>query len=334
MLVNYADNYILPGYDVIVTSLTTLKSKVEAFTATPNTTTLSELRMQLHSSYERWQQVDMLEFGPAENVSLRMYMNTYPVTTSKVEANITNGGYDLEQFGNKDAQGFPAVDYLVNAKSEDSTLEMFTTGSNAAQRKAYLAAITNKMLDKVKGVKQEWGTYRNTFVEATGTDVNSSLSKMVNAFVLYYERYLRSGKVGLPAGVMTGTAKPELVESYYAPQMSAHYAVTALMAVTSFYEGRSFLMQTAGTSSMKDYLKTIGTKDDNGQLISDLITKELAEAEAKMKAMKAPLKTAVVSERATVLAAYDELQQVVPLLKVDMVSAFGISITYTDNDGD
>lgn len=335
MLVNYADNYIVPAYTAMANSLAQLKTKVDAFVTSPDETKLNELKTACSEANLLWQRVDMLEFGPAEDVSLRMYINTYPVTVSKVEANISSGNFDLEPFGNKDAQGFPALDYLLNglAAGSAATLPYYTSDVNAANRKQYLQSIVNKMVQKVQGVKEAWGSYRNTFVESTGTDVNSSLSKLVNAYVLYYERYLRSGKVGLPAGAMTGTAVPEITESYYSPESANGYALTALQAFTRFYEGAAFDGSSTG-SSMKDYLKSIGTKDENGTLIADLVTTKLSEAESKLKAFSTPLKDGVKNNRPEVLGIYDALQQVVPLLKVDMVSAFGISITYTDNDGD
>ena len=101
----------------------------------------------------------------------------------------------------------------------------------------------------------------------------------------------------------------------------------------AFYEGRSFDGNAVG-SSMKSYLKAIGTKDDNGALMADVITTELTDVDTKLKALQVSLKDAVQNNRPQVLAIYDEAQQVVPLIKVDMVSAFGISITYVDNDGD
>jgi predicted lipoprotein len=335
MLVNYADNYVIPGYTAMANSLTQLKAKADAFVAAADAAKLDELKTACSEAYAVWQKVDMLEFGPAEAVSLRMYMNTYPVTISKVEANITSGSYDLEAFGNKDAQGFPAMDYLLNglASTSAATIAFYTTEANAANRRQYLQAVVNKMLQRIEGVKNNWSTYRGTFVDATGTDVNSSLSKMVNSFVLYYERYYRSGKIGLPVGAMTGVAKPELTESYYAPASSNGYAVTALEHFIKFYEGKSFDGTSTG-ASMKSYLGSIGTKDNSGQFMADVIVTELGQAETKLKALNTPMRDAVQTKRPEVLAIYDELQQVVPLLKVDMVSAFGISITYTDNDGD
>lgn len=331
MLTNYADNYIIPAYAAMVKDLKALKAKTDAFVATPDATTLSELKASFEAAYITWQKTDVLEFGPAEDVSLRMYMNTYPVTVTKLNSNIANGGYDLEQFGNKDAQGFPAVDYLLNGNA--NTVELFTTDAQSAARKQYLQAVVNKMLQKTEAVSNTWVSYRNTFVAATSTDVNGGLSKMVNAYVLYFERYLRAGKVGLPVGAMTGVAKPELTEAYYTSQLSNVLSQYAMAAAIAFYEGKSY-DGTGSGASMKTYLASIGTKDDNGAAIADLITTKLKQAETRLKALNTPIKDAVISKRPEVLTIYDDMQQCVPLLKVDMVSAFGISITYTDNDGD
>lgn len=336
MLTNYADGYIIPAYNNMVQSLADLKTKTGAFVATPDLTTLTAVKTAWLDAYRLWQKVDMLEFGPDQSVALRMYMNIYPVTTSKINSNISSGTYDLEQFGNTDAQGFPALDYLLNglASNNNDILNYYTTDGQATNRKQYLQAIANKMLQKVTAVRDAWtSNYRSTFINATGTDVNGSLSLMTNAFVLYYERYLRAGKIGLPVGAMTGVAAPNLTEAFYSPTLSKDLALSALSAINDFYEGINF-NGIANGNGFKEYLAAVATKDENGQLISDLIATELAQAKTSLEGLSSPIREAVNSDRNTVLNIYTELQQVVPLFKVDMVSAFGISITYVDNDGD
>jgi hypothetical protein len=185
----------------------------------------------------------------------------------------------------------------------------------------------------ISSVSSQWASYRNTFVESTGTDANSSFSGLVNSYVLYYERYLRSGKVGLPVGAMSGVALPEITEAYYSPTLSKELAITALNTVKSYYEGRSYNNSTDGTG-MKDYFAAMGTKDGNGKLLADVVTEEMDQAITGLQALNGNIRDAVSNNRPAVLAIYDELQDVVPLLKVDMVSALGISITYVDNDGD
>lgn len=335
MLTNYADNYIVPAYADMVARLNDLQAKSTQFISAPTEQSLEDARTAFRSAYTTWQKVDMLEFGPGEDVSLRMYVNTYPVTVSKVNANISSGNYDLETFAHKDAQGFPAVDYLLNGISTGSAaiVEQYTIDAQATNRKKYLQDVIAKMVSKVQTTSTNWGTYKTTFVNSTGVDASSSTSKMVNAFVLYYERYLRGGKIGLPVGAMTGVAKPELTEAFYSPDLQKELAVTALASVLNFYEGKSYSSGAAGTG-MKSYLAAIGTKDDNGKLMADLISEELQQALTTMQGVNGSIADNVTNNRQAMLNVYDELQQVVPLLKVDMVSAFGISITYVDNDGD
>jgi uncharacterized protein len=334
MFANYADGYIIPAYADMTAKLTTLKERVDQFTADPTDAKLTSLQEAWKTAYITWQKVDMLEFGPAEDVSLRMVVNTYPATVSKINSNIISGSYNLEQFGSRDAQGFPALDYLLNGiGNRQEVLAAYTTDAQASGRKQYLKDITAKMLEKVQSVNNNWSAYKTAFTESTGTDAGSSLSKMVNSYVLYYERYLRSGKVGLPAGSMTGVAAPQLTEAYYSPELSKELALTAMKAVKDFYDGKSYNGSADG-QGLRDYLSAIGTKDNNGKLMSDVIATEMNEAISAIGSLNGTIREGVTNNRAEMLKVYETLQQIVPLLKVDMVSAFGISITYVDNDGD
>lgn len=335
LLTNYADGYIIPAYADMVAKLTILKTNIDDFAAAPDSAKLVAAQAAWKDAYMTWQGVDLLEFGPDVSISLRSYINTYPATVSKVEANITSGSYELEQFGNKDAQGFPALDYLLNGigPTNQHILALYITGGDMAKRKKYMQDVAAKMLAKVTTVQTAWNTYRATFVANTSTDAGSSISVMTNAFVLYYERYLRSGKIGLPVGAMSGVAAPELTEAYYTPTLSKELALAAIKNVRKFYEGIGY---SSGTDGMGfyDYLKAVGTKDTDGKLMADVIIKELDDVKNGLGALTPTIKEGVTSHRPDMLNIYQEMMEVVPLFKVDMVSAFGISITYTDNDGD
>lgn len=68
--------------------------------------------------------------------------------------------------------------------------------------------------------------------------------------------------------------------------------------------------------------------------MADLVMQELNDALASIQSLNGTLQDNIQNNRTAVLNTYEQIQEVVPLLKVDMVSAFSISITYTDNDGD
>lgn len=335
LLTNYADNYVVPAYQDMVQKLDDFKAAVDQFTAGPDEAKLVTAQNKWKDAYVTWQKVEQLEFGPAEDVSLRMFMNIYPASVTRINSNLTAGAYDLNAFGNKDAQGFPALDYLLNglAGTNQLIVAYYTTDAQATNRKQYLQDVTAHMVAMITNVSNQWTSYRNSFIENTGTDASSSFSGLVNSYVLYYERYLRSGKIGLPVGAMSGVAMPELTEAYYTPSLSKELALTSLAAVKAFYEGKSYDNSTDG-NGMRDYFAAIGTKDESGKLLADVVTDEVDQVITGVQGLNGTIRNAVSTNRPAVLAIYDELQDVVPLLKVDMVSAFGISITYVDNDGD
>ena len=46
--------------------------------------------------------------------------------------------------------------------------------------------------------------YRDEFVNKDGSTATSSVNKLVNDYLFYYEKFLRAGKIGMPAGVFSG----------------------------------------------------------------------------------------------------------------------------------
>ena len=54
----------------------------------------------------------------------------------------------------------------------------------------------------------------------------------------------------------------------------------------------------------------------------------------KLKAIPDPLSNSLLTQAATVDAAYKEIQKLVTLMKTDVASATAVQISYADNDGD
>ena len=61
---------------------------------------------------------------------------------------------------------------------------------------------------------------------------------------------------------------------------------------------------------------------------------EFDEAIAALKALTDPLSEQIEGNNDPVLTAFTELQDVIVLLKADVTSVLGVTITYQDNDGD
>jgi len=336
VLKQMADEIVIPGYANFKVKLDAMTSKAEQFVASPDTIALKDFRQSWVEAYLEWQKVEAFNFGPADMFATKMFFNIYPTSVSAINANIASGTANIEVSGSFAAQGFPALDYLLNglAGSNDSIVGYYTSASDAPQRKAYLQKLTAQMQLKFNQVNNEWLSYRDKFVASTGLTASSSLSLVVNGYVSHFEKYIRAGKFGIPAGALTNIKSPEKVEAFYQKDISQQLAKTAIQASIDFFNGKSVKTGIEG-ASLKTYLDGIGAKDSQtGNGLATTINAQLITAITLVRALDANFYNVMSTDNQKMLDVYSALQAVVRLLKVDMTSAMSITITYTDNDGD
>ena len=325
MLTQWADAAIVPAYAALQTAVADLQAEADAFAAAPSEAGLEETRAALKAARLAWQDASLFVFGPAENAALRATLNTYPTDTGKVEANVASGSYTLGTVDNRAAVGFPAMAYLLYGGTDAETVAAFGDPG----RGAYLRDNAAFVRDAVDMVAVDWNDYRGTFLSAAnaGTDVGSALGMVVNAMVLHYERFLRDGKVGIPAGVRSaGVPRPASVEAAHGGY-SAELAVANLRAARRLFLGDA--LSGAGGVGLDDNLRALGAG-----ALADEVAAEFDEAIAALEALDDPLDAQIRTDNEPVLTAFQEMQDVVVLIKADVTSVLGVSITFQDNDGD
>lgn len=335
MLENYGRNLILPSYEALKEETDRLRSETVTFAENPTQQHLITLRQALKEARLHWQDASPYQFGPAEMHLLRPSLNTYPADTQQIRDNIDSGDYDLGTIANRAAAGFPAMGYLLHGlgDSDAQILDRYTGSGEAQKRRDYLLAVAGRIRGLVDETVSGWqagqGDYLGTFLseERAGNDVGSSLGMLLNAVVQHYERFLRDGKIGIPSGVKSaGVPRPSAVESYYGGY-SAELALANLKKVRRFFRGQS--ADGPDGVGLEENLEAAGA----GELAGE-INRELDEAVEALELLNDPLHAQIESDNEPVLAAFSELQDVVTLMKADMASVLGITITYQDNDGD
>ncbi|MEP2171593.1 MAG: imelysin family protein [Polaribacter sp.] len=330
LLTNIADNIIIPAYTDFSTKLATLTSAGTTFTNNPNQTNLDDLRTSWLAAYTVWQQIEMFNIGKAEEIQYSFHMNVYPLNISDVEENITAGVYDLDNVNNRDAQGFSALDYLLYgvADSDVAIIAKYNTDTNATGYKNYLTAILNQMTTLTEQVVTDWSTYRNEFVVSTSNTATSAVNKLVNDYIFYYEKVIRTNKIGIPVGKFSSTALPEKVEGYYSRVYSKKLALEALSAAENLFEGKHYNGSSTGIG-FNDYLIELERSDISSSIIS-----QNTVARAQISTLNDSFYEQINTDDIAMYKAYDELQKVVVFLKVDMLQTFNISVDYVDADGD
>lgn len=336
LLTNWADNIIIPSYVNYQAKIEILATNITAFNSVSTTTNLQAVRTSWLEAYKAYQYVAIYSFGKSEEINLKQSANTYPTNAAGIEANVSAGGYNLALLSQFDKQGFPALDYLINGSNTTDALIVarYTTNVNAANYKKYLTDVVTRLKSSADTVVADWNSsYRSSYIANSGTSVSSSVNITTNNFVKNLEKNVRSGKLGIPAGVFSGGVKyPEKVEAFYKNDVSKELLNTAIQASQDFFNGKHFNKTTSGEglASYLDYLKTVR----NGQNLSTIINNQFTAIFAVNATLSNSFSSQINTDNAKMILAYDALQQNVIYTKLDMMQALNITIDYVDGDGD
>lgn len=335
ILLNWADNIIVPAYTDFETKTNTLQTASQTFVDAPSLETLEALQAAWFQAYLGFQSVSIFETGKGEELSYRNRLNAYPTSVSKINSFIENGDYNLVLPSTFDAQGFPALDYLLYGLGEnnDETLTYFTTRANAEGYRQLLNAVSQSIHSLTQEVLASWtGTFRDGFVSNTDSSVNGSVDRLTNDFIFYYEKALRAGKVGIPAGIFSNDPLPQNVEAFYKGDISKELLIAAIQTTQDFFNGKHFNSATVGIG-FKDYLDALNSVK-NGEDLSLLINNQFNLSKEAASNLNDNFALQINEDNNTMLEAYNQLQRNVVFMKVDMLQALSIEVDFVDTDGD
>ncbi|PZD79489.1 imelysin family protein [Mesonia sp. K7] len=336
LLTNWADNIILPSYANYVEKIEVLATASAQFVTEASLANLNALRQAYQDAYIAFQQISMFEIGPAESLDFRSYTNTYPTNATAIDGIVKAHEYpNLELPSTRDKQGFPALDFLLYGieTSDQAIVNAYATGEFKETYTYYLNAVVERIQTLGNEVNNQWNnSFRDEFVNNTSSSSTGAVDKMANDFIIHYEKFVRSGKVGIPAGVFSGNIEPQTVESYYNPEFSKTLLLTALTASKDFFEGKHTLHNMQG-ESFKSYLDFLNTIKE-GEDLSALIVNQYQESLQLANQLNDNLVFEVENNNSKMLETYESMQKNVVFLKLDMLQALSISVDYVDTDGD
>jgi len=325
MLRNIANEVIVPGYVNLSETVVQLKTDVNAFVTDPSNVNLVQAKASFELAYEAFQGVSLFEIGPAANIGFSQSLNRFPADTNQIELNFNESNVNLGTAQNVSAKGFPALEYILYFYGNDIVINKEAPASQAQLN--YLQLLITDIENQVINVTSQWqGAYLTTFINANGNDVGSSLGKLTNAFSMALEQ-IKNVKLGIPLGKLTlNEPRVELVEGKYMGK-SAALAKAQTESLYQFYLGGNGL-------GFDDYLLHLNATSNGNELHSQIVA-GFEQAIAQFEVIPDPMADAILNDDTPVQNAYTTFQgTLIRLVKVDMSSAFGVQISYVDNDGD
>lgn len=328
LLVNYADEIIIPRLESFDKQFDECYQEGENFIDNPQLENLIQFRMEYIAVYKLWQTVSAFSFGPGEDVFWVSSFNNFPLNESKVLLDVQDGKMDFSSPDDYN-KGLPLLDFFLYglSDSEEGILDSFSINNAYG---IYTKAVLDDMDKKLDDVIGNWQSYANEFKQKTGTTDGQSINLLVNTLNKDYE-YIKRNKIGIPSGVLSlGFTNPREVESYHSGQ-SLELAKTAIQSSKDLFLGTKF----DGTDGegLEEILRSIGA-DKNGVSLADVIINQYGIALERINAIEETLQESVDDDKQNVIDAYNALSEQVIYLKSDMPSVMCIPITYVDNPSD
>ena len=343
MLDNIVSNIIIPSHEDLLLHLNELDSSVSNFVNNTNSSTLQDVREKWLSAYKIYQHVEVVsatEIG--EQIFYGTKMNSFPTKNSLIDLYVNMGSWDLENNSQLfQAQGFPALDYLLYGLESDSNdiINNYTDGSNHL---LFLQDVIDVMITNTETVINSWKSDKASYISSDGSSQTSSTDVLLNNFSYYYEKDFRTYKFGLPLGIWVDDVKrPEKLEAFYNGVSQKILALEALTAIEKFFSGTSYDSQSQG-ESFKTYLQYLG--EDN--LVSNIEgnftnARNMINILGKSFINEVNLCSGVTKDdyeagyaQCNMFDAWYSIQVNVAEFKIDMFNAFGVGLTYSSGDGD
>lgn len=333
LLSDVSNHIITPAFDSLLANLEQLQARTQAFVQDPTLDGLWALQQQWKASMAAWQAACFYNFDfllPDITTSERGLfeeIGVFPANTSQIETRINNNQTNFNDFA-RDTRGFMGMEYLIfrTDANQQAILDAFVQQVN---RRHYLLAVANHMLEKVTERRQRWLQQKDQFMADGRTDASSSLNKLFNEFSMGYER-IKNFKVMLPLGKRPGQsqAEPTYVEAYYSG-LSTEMIRLNLQAIERLWRGIGADGQ--DYTSFRDYLLEI----EGGQQLVQNTENQLQVIYQKLDALgHERLSVLIETQPEQVNELLTELARHTRFFKSDMVSLLSLYITYDSGDGD
>jgi predicted lipoprotein len=322
MLENIVNEVILPALEAFTDRTAELESEARSFSTNPSAEGLTALQESWLAAALAWKRAELYPFGGT--ILLHTSIEKRPVNDEFIEEFIaTEPVLDedfIERIGST-AKGLGAVEYLIfdPEKGDEGVLESFSD----PRRRAYLAALAANLNSRAETLHAAWApdgdNYQQTFIEAAadGADLDGSISMLANEMIERTEMMVKD-KIGAPLGKDAfGDPSPESAEAYRSGA-SLELSIATVEALRATFN-----------AGLDDYLVHLG-----GEATAGSIAAQFETVLADLAAVGPPLEEAVLARPERVEPVYESLRGLLKLVKTDMANQMGITITFSDNDGD
>lgn len=315
---------IVPRYEAAADSAEALSAEIRILVSDPATGRLDSAQAAWREARSDWSRVQAYAFGPVMELRIPSLVDWWPIDEAKIERALTRptiSAEDVRETFAADQRGFSALEQLLFS---DSVLGRLASGDEAYGQ--YLTALADVIADAIRQASDDWsGAYGDAFSGRGDIAISENLAI---ADLVRVPVFLTETVGDMQLGVALGITKAE-ADSTVVPEGYAGAGIDDLeqhiRGIQDTYLGGS---DGLGVSDLIAQLS-----EETDQRMRDALAHAI-DTIAALKAAGQSLNELLATDPDAVAQARDAIKAVQVILNTEIVSLLGVTIGFSDNDGD
>jgi uncharacterized protein len=323
MLDNIAKTVLLPAYSDLTSKCGDFAAAADALTSTPNADTLKRAQQAWKAVLLAWRRTQTFTHGPIADLGVYGRIQFWPSRRQSVDRVLRaprpiDDAYVQELGAN--AVGLSALELMLfdSRQDEAGRIAGFTGPQGERQRK-YFRALVQELLRQTRLVENAWKGPAG-FAAKFGAGGQPQLNLVVNDMLTAIETGAQ-GRLQLAIDKRAEQqARSELVEGGLSGT-SQEGVLALLRGARAVYSGGDGI-------GLDDYLTQLKSPT------ARRVDAQFQRAIDAVQAIDSPLEEAIGLRDRAVKLAHDECRALEILLKVEVASTLGVTLTFKSTDGD
>jgi predicted lipoprotein len=332
MLQDIGSNVLASGWGEINARCRELTNSLEKLVDAPNQQTLGTARAAWLAAAQASAGMRCFQSGPMAERDWTATFNYWKVLPDHIQGLLISSSNTVDQASldnlGCETKGLFAIECLLFQQdphaptNQNSPLILAAlAGQNRERARSYLLALGREVASQATVIANDWNSIdasgaHTKFVKGGQQRVNLLVNQLAGCLEDVSENHLHFVLV-LPNPISRQLYRVERSRSG-----------TSLEGVLATLEGAQRLFQGGGGLGLRDAVKQVNPGLE--QRIADQFDATIG----CVRALGAPLEQVVVKNRPALENAYEKARALEVLIKVDVVSALGVTLTFSSSDGD
>jgi len=318
-----ARQVILPAYHDLASACSAFAAAADALTSAPSPASLKKTQDAWKEVLLAWRRTQPFVHGPVADLGVSGRIQFWPSRRQSVDRVLRaprpiDDGYIQELGAN--AVGLSALEIMLfdTRQDEAARLAAFTGAQGERQRK-YFLALARELVRQTRLVENAWQG-PGGFAAKFGTGGQQQLNLLVNDMLGAIETGAQ-GRLRLVLDKQHEQAPlPELVEGALSG--------TSQQGLLALLEGARAMFSGGAGIGLDDYLGRLKLQT------ARRVDAQFQKAIDAVRAIDGPLEQVVGRRADTIKRAHDECRALEILIKVEVASTLGVTLTFKSTDGD